>query len=106
MHKCRNSSDKVLLYTKNMDQNCDGTVLKFFVLFYLLVIPFNVQITIFHFGHHILKETLTYWNISTGIWKYITDLRVEGTKNVSPGERRLRGDMIGLFKHLKVFLVE
>lgn len=73
------------------------------VLFYLFVVHCRVEIIVFRFGHHILKETLAYWKSPESTWTCATDLRVEGTRSASSGERKLRGGMVGLSKHLKVF---
>lgn len=50
-----------------MVPDCDGTVLKkFSCCFTILPFFFSVQIVVFHFRHLILRETLTYWNMSRG----------------------------------------
>lgn len=76
---------------RNVVPNCKAALKNnVLTLFYQHAILFSIQIIVFHFGHHILRETLTYWNTSKCIWKYITDLRVEGTRNVSTDEKEIQ----------------
>lgn len=68
--------------------NIDGNVKKYSYIVLPACHFLSVGVIVSHSGHHILRETSTYWNMS---WAHMKMLHiwVEGTRNVFPGEKEI-----------------
>lgn len=69
--------------------NIDGNVKKYSHVVLPACHFLSVGVIVSHFGHHILRETSTYWNNVQSSHENVTYLRVEGTRNVFPGEKEI-----------------